>query len=180
MGAPPLEHLAQMRTANHKEIEPIAFVGAKSKGDLPFERQLDNISQELEFWLAEFGRYVVRSLVATDDGSSGFKGTVTNCLLDWFSRNSPNLIETIIYACGPTSMLASVAKVAADKKIDCQVSMEEMMACGIGLCQSCAVKCVAPAGGGIPAGGKGTNSGDSVYKLCCKDGPIFDARQIVF
>jgi dihydroorotate dehydrogenase electron transfer subunit len=44
--------------------------------------------------------------------------------------------------------------------------MEEVMACGIGLCQSCAVKCK-------------TESGE-VYKLCCKDGPVFDAKEIVF
>jgi dihydroorotate dehydrogenase electron transfer subunit len=65
-------------------------------------------------------------------------------------------------------MLASIAKVAENKKIDCQVSMEEMMACGIGLCQSCSVKC------------RDTNTGQQIYKLCCKDGPVFDARQIIF
>jgi dihydroorotate dehydrogenase electron transfer subunit len=64
-------------------------------------------------------------------------------------------------------MLASIAKLAREKKIDCQISMEEVMACGIGLCQSCAVKCRTPAGG-------------EIYKLCCKDGPIFDARDIAF
>jgi dihydroorotate dehydrogenase electron transfer subunit len=180
MGAPPLEHLAQVMTASFKGIEPIAFAGAKTKYDLPYERRLDQISQELEFWLAEFGRYVVRSLVATDDGSSGFKGTVTDCLLDWLSRNIYNPAETIIYACGPTPMLASIAKAAENKKIDCQVSMEEMMACGIGLCQSCAVKCVAHVVSGIPVGGKGSNPADAIYKLCCKDGPVFDARQIIF
>jgi dihydroorotate dehydrogenase electron transfer subunit len=180
MGAPPLEHLAQVMTASFKGIEPIAFPGAKTKYDLPYERRLDQISQELEFWLAEFGRYVVRSLVATDDGSSGFKGTVTDCLLDWLSRNIYNPAETIIYACGPTPMLASIAKAAENKKIDCQVSMEEMMACGIGLCQSCAVKCVAHVVSGIPVGGKGSNPADAIYKLCCKDGPVFDARQIIF
>jgi dihydroorotate dehydrogenase electron transfer subunit len=77
-------------------------------------------------------------------------------------------------------MLASIAKVAENKKIDCQISMEEMMACGIGLCQSCAVKCVAHVVSGIPVGGKGTKPPDVIYKLCCKDGPVFDAHQIVF
>jgi dihydroorotate dehydrogenase electron transfer subunit len=168
MGAPPLEHLAQFITTSFKGIEPFAFAGAKTKYDLPYEKQLDKISQELDFWLAEFGRYVVRSLVATDDGSSGFKGTVTDCLLDWLGRNNHNPAETIIYACGPAPMLASIAKVAENKKIDCQVSMEEMMACGIGLCQSCSVKC------------RDTNTGQQIYKLCCKDGPVFDARQIIF
>jgi len=165
MGSPPLEHLAQVLTAEHPTLDAIAFAGAKTKDDLPFERPLDNLSQEIGFWLGEFARYSISSFVATDDGSAGFKGFVSNCLLDWLSQNSLtfNPAETIIYACGPRSMLASIAKLAREKKIDCQISMEETMACGIGLCQSCAVKCV----------------GDK-YKLCCKDGPIFDAKDIVF
>jgi dihydroorotate dehydrogenase electron transfer subunit len=163
MGSPPLEHLAQVLTAEHPTLDAIAFAGAKSKDDLPFERPLDNLSQEIGFWLGEFARYSISSFVATDDGSAGFKGFVSNCLADWINQNNVNPAETIIYACGPRSMLASIAKLAATQKIDCQISMEEMMACGIGLCQSCAVKC----------------TGDK-YKLCCKDGPIFDAKEIVF
>lgn len=167
MGTPPLEHLAQTLTAESPGLDAIAFAGAKTKDDLPFENPLDKISQELGFWLGEFARYSISSFVATDDGSSGFKGTVSACLLDWLNSNSPNPAETIIYACGPKAMLAGIAKAAADKRIDCQISMEEMMACGIGLCQSCAVKCKADAGG-------------ETYKLCCKDGPVFDSKDVVF
>jgi dihydroorotate dehydrogenase electron transfer subunit len=168
MGSPPLEHLAQVLTSEHPTMDAIAFAGAKTKEDLPFEKPLDNLSREIGFWLREFGRYSISSLVATDDGSAGFKGFVSACIVDWLSQNalSFNPAEAIIYACGPRSMLASIAKLARDKKIDCQVSMEEVMACGIGLCQSCAVKCKSPTG--------------ETYKLCCKDGPIFDAKEIVF
>ena len=175
MGSPPLEHLAQVLTAEHPTMDAIAFAGAKTKEDLPFEKPLDNLSREIGFWLGEFARYSISSFVATDDGSAGFKGLVSNCIIDWLSQNSIsfNPAEAIIYACGPRSMLATIAKLAREKKIDCQVSMEEIMACGIGLCQSCAVKCVAP--GGIPVGDKG-----ETYKLCCKDGPVFDAKEIVF
>jgi dihydroorotate dehydrogenase electron transfer subunit len=168
MGFPPLEHLAQFITTHHKEIEPIAFVGAKTRYNLPFEKQLDKLSQELEFSIGEFGRYVVRSLVATDDGSAGFKGTVTDCMLDWLGKNNLNPAQAIIYACGPPAMLARIAAVAAEKHIDCQVSMEEMMACGIGLCQSCVIKC------------KSDTPGQTTYKLCCKDGPVFDSKDIAF
>jgi dihydroorotate dehydrogenase electron transfer subunit len=174
MGSPPLEHLAQVLPT----IDAIAFAGAKTAGGLPFEKRLDGISRELGFWLVEFGRYSISSFVATDDGSAGFKGLVSDCLLDWLSQNNIDPAQTIIYACGPRAMLASIAKVAADKKIDCQISMEEIMACGIGLCQSCAVKCVAPVGGGIPAGGKSPTG--ETYKLCCKDGPVFDAKEVIF
>ncbi|MGD0552710.1 MAG: hypothetical protein ABSB25_08670 [Sedimentisphaerales bacterium] len=180
MGSPPLEHLAQVLTAEHPTMDAIAFAGAKTKEDLPFEKPLDNLSQEIGFWLGEFARYSISSFVATDDGSAGFKGLVSNCIIDWLSQNalSFNPAEAIIYACGPRSMLASITKLARDKKIDCQISMEEMMACGIGICQSCAVKCVAPVGGGIPAGDKSPTG--ETYKLCCKDGPVFDAKEIVF
>jgi dihydroorotate dehydrogenase electron transfer subunit len=65
-------------------------------------------------------------------------------------------------------MLARVAEIAKDKNIDCQLSMERRMACGIGLCQSCAVEC------------KVNNSNETIYKMCCKDGPAFDAREVVF
>jgi dihydroorotate dehydrogenase electron transfer subunit len=166
MGSPPLEHLAQVLTAEHPTMDVIAFAGAKSKENLPFEKPLDNLSREIGFWLKEFGRYSISSVVATDDGSLGFKGFVSDCVLDWLKQNNVNPAETIIYACGPHPMLTSISKLARDKKIDCQVSMEEMMACGIGLCQSCAVKCK-------------TETGEK-YKLCCKDGPVFDAKDIVF
>jgi dihydroorotate dehydrogenase electron transfer subunit len=168
MGSPPLEHLAQVLTSEHPTMDAIAFAGAKTKEDLPFEKPLDNLSREIGFWLKEFGRYSISSFVATDDGSAGFKGFVSACILDWLSQNSIsfNPAEAIIYACGPRSMLTTIAKLARDKKIDCQVSMEEMMACGIGLCQSCAVKCK-------------DQSGEK-YKLCCKDGPVFDSKEIIF
>jgi dihydroorotate dehydrogenase electron transfer subunit len=174
MGSPPLEHLAQVLTAEHPTMDAIAFAGAKTKEDLPFEKPLDNLSREIGFWLKEFGRYSISSFVATDDGSAGFKGFVSACIVDWLSQNALtfNPAEAIIYAWGPRSMLTTIAKLAREKKIDCQVSMEEAMACGIGLCQSCAVKCKAPVGGKAPTG--------EVYKLCCKDGPVFDAKEIVF
>ena len=167
MGSPPLEHLAQVLTAEAPKVDVIAFAGAKTKDDLPFEKVLDKISQELGFWLAEFARYSISSFVATDDGSAGFKGLVSNCILDWFKQDNINPAEIIIYACGPKAMLASIAALAAQKRIDCFVSMEEMMACGIGLCQSCAVKT------------KQDGTGEH-YKLCCKDGPVFDAKDVVF
>jgi dihydroorotate dehydrogenase electron transfer subunit len=175
MGSPPLEHLAQVLTTEHPTMDAIAFAGAKTKEDLPFEKPLDNLSREIGFWLKEFGRYSISSFVATDDGSAGFKGFVSACIVDWLSQNalSFNPAEAIIYACGPRSMLTSIAKLAREKRIDCQVSMEETMACGIGLCQSCAVKCKAESGETCPPDGV-------VYKLCCKDGPVFDAKEIVF
>jgi dihydroorotate dehydrogenase electron transfer subunit len=168
MGAGPLIHLAKVLTTDCPTTEVLAFAGAKTAKELPFEKLLDKLAQEVGFSLAEFARYGVQSFVATDDGSAGFAGTVTNCFSDWLKRCGVTARDTIIYACGPEAMLAGVAEIARDRNIDCQVSMERMMACGIGLCQSCPVEC------------KTNGSNETIYKLCCKDGPVFDAKEVVF
>jgi dihydroorotate dehydrogenase electron transfer subunit len=74
----------------------------------------------------------------------------------------------IIYGCGPEPMLARLAEIAEDKKIDCQISMERRMACGIGLCQGCAVEC------------KVEGSNETLYKMCCEDGPVFNSKNIAW
>lgn len=168
MGAPPLQHLAKVITADLPNIEVIVFAGAKTAKKLPFEKRLDEISQQLGFSLLEFAKYGVKSEVATDDGSAGFEGLVTDCFKQWINKSNPPRDGTIIYACGPEQMLAKVAEIAKEKQIDCQVSMERMMACGIGVCQSCAIECKV----------EGTN--ENIYKLCCEDGPVFDSKEIVF
>jgi len=168
MGAGPLLHLAQFLSTNHPDIETIAFTGAKTAEDLPFEKPLDKISQTLDFSLAEFAKLGINSFISTDDGSAGSKGFVTECFSSWLEEKRLSTNDTIIYACGPEPMLAKIAEISQQKNIDCQVSMERMMACGIGLCQSCAVEC------------KKENSNETVYKLCCKDGPVFNTKEVIF
>ena len=160
MGAPPLQHLAGYLRSNRPEMELAAFAGAKSVGDLPFIVK----GSELE----EFSRFGIETHIATDDGSAGFKGFVTEYVTDWFKKRCPPALDTIIYSCGPEAMLAAVAKLAKENNIDCQISMERMMACGIGICQSCAVE--------VKVAGQSC----SEYKLCCKDGPVFESKDVVF
>jgi len=170
MGIPPLLHLAKHLTSNFRatRINVIAFAGAKTAKDLPFEGQLDEISQQLGFSIPEFAKYGIESMVATDDGSAGYHGFVTDCLAEWLDQSRLDINSTIIYSCGPELMLARMAEIAKDKNIDCQLSLERRMACGIGLCQSCAVQC------------RLNGSNETVYKMCCKDGPVFDSREVVF
>lgn len=168
IGAGPLLHLAKYLTDERADIRVIAFVGAKNVKKLPFERRLDEISTRLGFSIAEFGKYGIESMVATDDGSAGFKGFVTDCLLEWLEQNHPAEQDAVIYGCGPEVMLAKTATIAKENKMDCQVSMERMMACGIGVCQSCVVEC------------KTGTLEKSVYKLCCEYGPVFDSKEVVF
>lgn len=168
MGTPPLQHMAQNLTARNKGIEIISLAGAKTAEGLPFEGRLDEISQNLGFCVPEFAKYGIESLIATDDGSAGYHGFVTDCLAEWIEKCEIPFDDIIICACGPESMLAKVAQIAAENNIDCQVSMERRMACGIGLCQSCAVEC------------RVSGSNETIYKMCCQDGPVFDAKEVVF
>jgi len=168
MGTPPLQHLAQNLTASDKGIDVISLAGAKTAKALPFEGRLDEISQQLGFFVPEFAKYGIESILATDDGSAGYHGLVTDCLAEWLETTDIPFNDIIICACGPEVMLAAVAQIANDKHIDCQVSMERRMACGIGLCQSCAVEC------------RVTGSDETIYKMCCQDGPVFDAGELVF
>jgi len=170
MGTAPVQHLANtlMKGEKGSDIEVVGFAGAKTRWGLPFEKRLDEISEHLGFAIREFARYGIESMIATDDGSAGFHGVVTDCFLQWLKENKIEAKTAIIYCCGPEAMMAKVAQIAKDRGIDCQVSMERRMACGIGVCQSCAIEC------------KVEGSNETTYKMCCEDGPVFDAREVVF
>ena len=94
--------------------------------------------------------------ITTDDGSFGEKGTV---LQHYILKNQK---FDKIYACGPTAMLKSVAKYAEEKNIDCELSLENLMACGIGACLCCVNKKIT-----------GTKS-------VCVDGPVFNIKELNF
>ena len=164
MGSPPILHLADYLKKHHPECEVIGFVGAKSCEDFPFTLRIGNLEG---FVLEEFDQIRVPSYVATDDGSAGYRGFVTDCTRQWLEKNNMDPASTVIFGCGPEPMLAATALLAESFGLSCQVSMERMMACGIGLCQSCAVEVKAA-------------SADTKYHLCCKDGPVFNAKDVVW
>jgi dihydroorotate dehydrogenase electron transfer subunit len=168
MGAPPLQHLGKFLTAHHPHLRVFAFAGAKTKDDLPFSLTQRHDETELSLCLEEFARDGIESFIATDDGSLGFAGYVTDCLVNWLDRTHIDRSQTIIYTCGPDEMLTAVAGLAVKEKMDCQVSMERLMGCGIGVCQSCAVEC------------RQSDCEETFYKLCCQDGPVFDSKEVVW
>ena len=98
--------------------------------------------------------------LASDDGSIGYQGLVTQ-LVESHGRGGP------LVGCGPVPMLRALAGLAAKWDVPCQVSLETPMACGIGVCFSCVAR-VATADGGWD------------YKRVCMDGPVFDARELVW
>jgi len=177
MGAPPIRCLAKHLHAERPEMKAVALVGAKNVAALPFEGLAGKISAGIAPAIPAFAKFGISSAIATDDGSAGYRGFVTERLAQWLNEQKDWAPEgTILYACGPEPMLAAVARIAGKRGIDCQVSMERRMACGIGLCQSCAVECrpAAP----LRVGMEGSQ--ETVYKLCCQDGPVFDARTVLF
>jgi dihydroorotate dehydrogenase electron transfer subunit len=124
--------------------------------------------QEPSYILGEFEKHNAKAFISTDDGSAGFKGFVTEMLRNWLTNKKPDSSKTIIYACGPEAMLAEVANLSSRFNIPCQVSLERMMACGTGLCQSCAVRCI------------NTQTKETGFRLCCKDGPVFWADEVIW
>jgi dihydroorotate dehydrogenase electron transfer subunit len=101
--------------------------------------------------------------VATEDGSVGTKGNV----LDAIAAHA--LDADVLYACGPTPMLRALKNFAAEKGMECYISMEERMACGIGACLACVCKSTE----------KDAHS-NVKNKRICKEGPVFNAQEVDF
>ncbi len=139
VGVAPLLYMgAEMK---RQEIEPTFLLGARTANDL--------------LMLPIFNKYG-RAYVTTEDGSMGEKGFVTNHSIlteERFDR---------ISTCGPTPMMKAVARYARQNNVDCEVSLENLMACGLGACLCCVEK---------------TTEGN----LCvCKDGPVFNIKKLLW
>jgi dihydroorotate dehydrogenase electron transfer subunit len=118
-----------------------------------------------------FAREGCEVLVATDDGSDGHRGFVTDLL----ARESP--AETIL-ACGPSPMLRAVARVAGECNVPAQLSLEETFACGVGGCWGCVVP-LARASAQAPSFPPAAENGsDVVNARICKEGPVFLASEL--
>lgn len=111
----------------------------------------------------DFKKCNVSTILCTDDGTAGRRGFVTDALEELISQEKPD----IIYACGPMIMLKKTAFIAESNGIECQVSLEERMACGVGACLGCACKVR-------------DENGETVHKHVCKNGPVFDSKEVVF
>lgn len=100
---------------------------------------------------------------STDDGSAGHHGLVTDLVAQQLQSGKID----VIYACGPMPMLKAVAALAKEKGVECQVSLEERMACGMGACLGCACALY-------------DENGEQHYGHVCKDGPVFPAERVVW
>ncbi|OGW89279.1 MAG: hypothetical protein A3A73_06020 [Omnitrophica bacterium RIFCSPLOWO2_01_FULL_50_24] len=137
VGVPPLVFLAE---AVKREVRPLVFlIGCKSRAEVLPKRELSEIRGEVRY--------------ATNDGSYGKKGFATVLLRDLLKREDPKTL--FIQTCGPRAMMEAVMTIAKRFGIEGEASVDERMACGIGVCLGCVVK---------------TKSG---FKTSCVEGPVF-------
>ena len=141
LGAAPLPFLTDRLVHGRKRV--ITFLGART------EKQL-----------AE--QFLVDVHVSTDDGSRGFHGTVVDNLKNYLLVTKPE--KPKIFGCGPTRMLKALAEFADTVGIECELSLEGDMACGMGICQGCPVE---------------RTDGEKKYSLVCVEGPTFNSHDII-
>jgi dihydroorotate dehydrogenase electron transfer subunit len=155
MGAAPLVFLAvQLKKqsmvhgprSTGKKPKNIVLLGAKTKSELLCEKEFKKLGFEVK--------------IATEDGSLGTQGTVVDVLNNYLSTFY-SLLSTFVYACGPNAMLFEISKILEKHpQTTGQVSFEQFMGCGIGICCGCTIN---------------TKNG---FKKACKDGPVFDIRDV--
>ena len=141
IGVAPLLLLA--RSLARRKMKTVLVYGAKTAASMVCKEGFDSVGVSVK--------------LATEDGSTGFKGTCVELLEPLLKSSNVNAV----YACGPTAMLREVAKLCKDHNTTCQISVEERMACGVGACKGCSI-----------------SRTDGGYLTVCKDGPVFDAREV--
>ena len=139
-------------------IPPMLELARRLEG----EKQIVLGFRDEQFLVEDFKKYGP-VCIATEDGSAGTKGNVLDAILE------NGLKAERIYACGPLPMLRALKEYAAKKGMECYVSLEERMACGIGACLGCVCK------------SKKTDLHTNVKnKRICKEGPVFEAGEVEF
>ncbi|MFH1703485.1 MAG: dihydroorotate dehydrogenase electron transfer subunit [Nitrospirota bacterium] len=146
--------------------------------------------KEVLLMLDELKGLVGELIISTDDGSMGRKGTVVDVFIDFLTHMSPltqaKACGYSIYACGPKPMLKAVSKIALERRIRGYISAEENMACGVGACLGCAIKVKSKELRAKSKRTKNINSelrtldSELMYKMVCKDGPVFPLEEIVW
>lgn len=147
-----------------------AIIVAGGLGAAPFPYLIRKISESKKIRCFVGGRsnhdviqYGMRNiLTSTDDGTLGYKGNVVELLRNNLSPSEYSRVR--IFACGPNAMLRALQEFATKNNIDCEVSTECAMACGFGICMGCPIE---------------ETHQKEKFALVCKDGPVFNVRDIV-
>ncbi len=143
--APMLLLAKRMVSAGANPSNHTVFIGGRTREDALSE--------------AAFSALGFPVVVTTDDGSYGEKGRITEPMARLLEEKNP----AKVYACGPHPMLVGIAGMMHGHPALCELSLETVMACGMGACMGCVVE---------------SSSSDAPYKHVCIDGPVFDARSI--
>lgn len=151
MGIAPLPFLASALRKSKNSVEMTVFLGARTASSLCLQETFVKLGADVR--------------VATDDGSNGHKGLVTELLEE--SLKMPSDSQRVVYACGPEPMLRTVADITRKRGVRCELSVEERMACGVGACMSCACE-------------SRDDNGNAHYKRVCTEGPVFNSTELVF
>lgn len=108
-------------------------------------------------------KYGMKNLfTSSDDGSEGLKGTVVDLFISQLDKLKKTNLK--IFGCGPNVMLRALKHVCIENNINCEVSTECAMACGFGICQGCPIE---------------SSHNQNNYLLVCKDGPVFNVKDIL-
>jgi len=169
VGIPPIIFLAETLHAAGGAYQPLVLMG--SELPFPFQRRpsalpapwlapaIDSAMQSLE------DLAIPSRLASLSDFDGCLKGYVTELASRWLDTLSPaERAATEVFACGPTPMLAAVARLARQHGVPCQVSLEEYMACAVGGCAGCTVPVQ-------------DDDGPAMRRVCV-DGPVFDAARV--
>jgi dihydroorotate dehydrogenase electron transfer subunit len=161
IGIAPLLFLLQHLGEQRKRCGISLFMGGRTADELRM--------------LEDFKPLPASIFIATDDGSAGFHGLVT----DLFSAHIEKLpkhdpCRAGVFSCGPRAMIKVMTAIAERFGLSCQVSLEENMACGIGACLGCAVKIRSC------AGADAAGSGPFSFQRVCAEGPVFDSSKLVW
>lgn len=169
VGIPPMLYLAQALSA--AGLASAAFFGARTGGYLPVSL-LPGATPASDGsptpCVRELSASCTDAAIATDDGTLGFHGLVSKAFTNWFEKHDFDPADMVVYACGPEPMERAIGEICIQRGIECQLSLERHMACGMGTCQSCVVKI------------RNDSPEGWTYKLCCTDGPVFDARDLLW
>jgi dihydroorotate dehydrogenase electron transfer subunit len=153
IGIAPLPYLAETLVKSALQGSYLLWFGGKTAEDLVCVQHFQDLGFSIE--------------LVTEDGSLGRKGLVTEHLGQWLSQQDD--LPGAIYSCGPYAMQRLVADLSTRMGIPFQLSMEALMACGVGACLSCSLKSRPPERGPDP-----------YYASVCQDGPVFDGKDIIW
>ena len=171
VGIPPVLFMGEEIKKINGGIDLVAFFG--SEITFPFETcdsdlVMPGLDLSVNKTIDDMEKLGIPCRLSSQAGYEGcHSGYVTELAKSFIETLSDGeKTETIIYACGPESMLKAVAKLAKDDQLDCVLSLEEYMACAIGGCAGCTVRVL--------------EDGHERMKRVCVDGPVFDAEQLYF